>query len=260
MEARLGTTIAGTQAAIGSGNTPTVAWFTRMASRSGSPISFRLLRGLAMPQRVNRSAPTALFHVAGLQNILADVASRPVTGVASRYHLYERDPNAMCPQSFLTHFNTSYPLPQQQPWLSVQPPSALWLKVISTLRGQRLELLRRWMMPGEELVGAIGPHTPANVESTRGSVNSPELKNNRTSLPLPPGFELASSGVQSKLATKVWKTLSVTWTNPRHGRIRPPTTKPRNKRLRFTILLFKLKEDPGPGTQATSGPASQRSS
>ena len=107
LEARLGTSIAGTQAAIGSDNTPTVAWSTRMASRSGSPISFRLLRGLAMRQRVNRSAPTAVFHVAGLQNILADVASRPVTGVASHYHLYERDPNAMCPQSFLTHFNTS---------------------------------------------------------------------------------------------------------------------------------------------------------
>jgi len=40
LEARLGSAIAGTQAAIGSDNTPAVAWTTRMASRSASPISF----------------------------------------------------------------------------------------------------------------------------------------------------------------------------------------------------------------------------
>jgi len=78
--------------------------------------------------------------------------------------------------------------------------------VISTLRGQGLEL-RRWMLPGEELVGEIGeigPPTPANVESICGSESSQKLKSNPTSLPLPPGFNLASSGVQSKqLDTKV---------------------------------------------------------
>jgi hypothetical protein len=134
LEARLGPSIAGTQAAIGSDNTPTVAWSTRMASRSGSPISFRLLRGKAMRQRTNRSAPTAVFHVAGMENILANVASRPDTGIASHYHMFEHDPNAMCPKDFLTHFTTSYPLPQQRPWLNVQPPSGLWSNVISTLR------------------------------------------------------------------------------------------------------------------------------
>jgi len=111
LEAQLGTTIAGTQAAIGSDNNPIVAWLTRMASHSGLPILFRLLRGLTMRQRIKRSAATAVFHVAGLQNVLADVASRPVTGVASHFHLFKRDPNAMCPQSFLTHFNALYPLP-----------------------------------------------------------------------------------------------------------------------------------------------------
>ena len=100
LEACLGPSIAGTQAAIGSDNTPTVAWSTRMASRSGSPIPFRLLRGRAMRQRTNPSAPTAVFHVAGMENILANVASRHVTGIVSHYHMFENNPSAMCPKDF----------------------------------------------------------------------------------------------------------------------------------------------------------------
>jgi hypothetical protein len=65
------------QTAIGCDNSPAVAWTKRMATRSASPISFCLLKGLAMRQRLTRSAPPAVFHVAGIDNILADVASRP---------------------------------------------------------------------------------------------------------------------------------------------------------------------------------------
>jgi hypothetical protein len=119
LEARLGSSIAGTQAAIRSDNTPMVAWSTRMASCSGPPISFRLLRGRVMRQRTNWSAPTAVFHVVGTENILANVASGPVTSIASHYHMFENNPSAMCPEAFLTHFTASYPLPQQRPWLNV---------------------------------------------------------------------------------------------------------------------------------------------
>jgi hypothetical protein len=51
----------GTQAAMGCDNSPAVSWTNRMATRSDSPISFRLLHGLAMRQRLNRSAPPAVF-------------------------------------------------------------------------------------------------------------------------------------------------------------------------------------------------------
>jgi hypothetical protein len=67
----------GAQAAMGCDNSPALSSTNRMGTRSDSPISFRLLRGLAMRQRLNRSAPPAVFHVAGIDNILADVASRP---------------------------------------------------------------------------------------------------------------------------------------------------------------------------------------
>ena len=213
LEARLGPSIAGTQAAIGSDNTQTVAWSTRMASRSGSPISFRLLRGRAICQRTNRSAPIAVFNVAGIKNILADVASRPVTGIASHHHMFENDPSAMCPKDFLTHFTTSYPLPQQRPWLNVQPPSGLWSNVISTLRGQRLEL-QRWTMKCDKLGGITGPPMQADAASTRGCASNPSPKNKPTCLPLPPGFELESSGERSKLDTSLWKKPSVTWHKP----------------------------------------------
>jgi hypothetical protein len=45
---------------------------------------------------------------------------------------------------YISHpFNSHYPLPQNQPWTNVQPNSAVWSNVISTLRGQQLGL-RQW--------------------------------------------------------------------------------------------------------------------
>jgi len=208
-----------------------------------------------MRQRSNRYAPTAVFHVAGLENVLADVASRPVAGIAEHFHLFEKDPHAMCPITFLTHFNTSYPLTQKQHWLNAQPPSALWSNVISTLRGRQLEL-RRWTMTCEELGGITGPRMHASVESIPGSESSQKSRNNRTSLPLPPGFKLAYSGVQFKLDTRVWKCPPSRGANPRHGWIRRPKTQPRDKRDKFAFSAPACKlQDSGSGAKA-SGSAS----
>lgn len=108
LEAALGPTeMIDTQMAMGCDNLPAVAWTAQMATRSASPISFRLLCGLAMQQRLTKSALPAIFHVAGVQNILADVASRPLQGVASHFHLLETRPSAMCPDTFLTMYNTA---------------------------------------------------------------------------------------------------------------------------------------------------------
>jgi hypothetical protein len=214
LEATIGlSAMASTQTAIGCDNSPAVAWTARMASRSASPISYRLLRGLAMRQRHTRSAPPAVFHVAGIQNTMADVASRAVKGVAAHFHLLEKSPGAMCPQTFLTIFNSTYPLPQKLPWTNVQPPSALWSNVILTLRGQRLQL-RQWTITLEPWRGAIGPTTLKNVASTPGCATMPSPPSRPISWPLPPGFALESSAMQSKLDTKLWKKRSVTWHKP----------------------------------------------
>jgi hypothetical protein len=133
----------GAQATIRCDNSPAVSWRNRMATQSNSPISFQLLRGLAMRQRLNPSAPPAIFHVAGVKNIQADVASRPLHRVASHFHLMEKSPSAMCPNTFLTLFDLSYPLPQKQLLTNVQPPLGLWSYVISMLPEQPLGL-QQW--------------------------------------------------------------------------------------------------------------------
>jgi hypothetical protein len=213
LEAELGSCMVGKHFVIGSDNSPAVAWTARMASRSASPIAFRLLRGLAMRQRLTRSAPPAVYHVAGVVNTLADVASRPVPGVASHFHLMETSPNTMCPQTFLTIFNAHFPLPQNKPWRNVQPSSALWSNVTSTLRGRRLAL-PQWMGMHAKHLGTTGPAMPDNAKSTPGCGTSTKLRAKPTSLPLPPGFALASSGERSQLVSSLWKKPSVTWHKP----------------------------------------------
>jgi hypothetical protein len=210
LETAIGKAMVGAQIAIGCDNSPAVAWTTRMATRSETPISFRLLRGLAMRQRQTWSAPPAVFHVAGIQNTLADVASRPLAGVASHFHLLETLPSAMCPQTFLTIFDSSYPLPQQRRWHNVQPPSDLWSNAISTLRGQRLGLLQ-WTTKPVPPPGKTGLRMPASARLIPGSDTNLNSPNKPISLPLPHGFELGSSGMQSRLDTRLWKKPSITW-------------------------------------------------
>ena len=191
------------------------------------------------------------------------MASCPVTGIiASHYHIFENNPSALCPKDFLTHFTTSYPLPQQRPcWLNVQPPSSgLWSNMISMLRGQRLEL-RRWTMKCEELGGITGPPMHSReVALTLGCAPSPSPKNKPTCLPLPPGFELESLGEWSKLDTNLWKKPSVTshktssWPDSRSP------TQPRGQRARPTILPLAVQlQDRGSSTTTAGCAPCQRS-
>jgi hypothetical protein len=213
LEAHLGPAMTAAHLVIGSDNSPAVGWTKRMATRSATPIAYRLLRGFAMRQRVTRSAPPTVYHVAGIRNILADVASRPLKHVACHFHLFDTLPNMLCPQTFLTIFNARYPLPQKQPWRSVQPSSVLLSNVISTLRGQRLEL-RQWTGKLANSPGSTGLDTPNSAGLTPGCAISTSRSNNLTSLPLPPGFALECSGGQSQLDSNLWKKPSVTWRRP----------------------------------------------
>jgi hypothetical protein len=61
---------------IHSNKTPSVAW-TKMATKTANlDAAHRLVRGLALRQRMLHSAPVSITHVAGLDNNLADVASQ----------------------------------------------------------------------------------------------------------------------------------------------------------------------------------------
>jgi hypothetical protein len=193
---------------IGCDNSPAVAWTTRMATRSHSPIAHRLLRGLAMRQRTVQSAPPSVFHVAGIRNTLADVPSRKIEGVPPMSTV----PGSPCPSEFLTHFDRLYPL-QTRSWTLVQPPSEIWSLVIETLRGQRFPL-RRWMIPNGQQPSKTGVVTPKPATSTHGCGERRAIPNKNISWPLPPEFALDSSDMVSKLDSKVWKRPCVTWRRP----------------------------------------------
>ena len=166
-----------------------------------------------MRQRTTQLAPPAIFHVAGTQYILADVASRPVNLVASHFHLLESRPDLMCPQTFLTVFNRLYPLPQPVSWINVQPPSNLFLSVISTLRGQQLGL-QQWTRRVESSHGKTGLPMQPPATGTPGSASRTNQQGSNAFLPLPPGFVLGSLGTDGELASSLLKKPSVTWHKP----------------------------------------------
>jgi hypothetical protein len=90
---------------IHSNNTPSVAWLTKMATKTAnSDASHRLVRGLALRQRMLHSAPVSITHVAGLDNNLADIASRAITQLDDNH-------------AFLPHFDNL--LPSQERFCSV---------------------------------------------------------------------------------------------------------------------------------------------
>ena len=61
-----------------SDNSATVAWQGRGASKR-SAVANRLLRILAVRQRVNRASPLVTRHLAGIRNHLGDIPSRSFT-------------------------------------------------------------------------------------------------------------------------------------------------------------------------------------
>jgi hypothetical protein len=88
---------------IHSDNTPSVAWLTKMATKTAkSDAAHHLVRGLALHQRMLHSAPVNITHVAGLDNNLADIASRAITQLDHDH-------------AFLTHFDTLFPV-QERSW------------------------------------------------------------------------------------------------------------------------------------------------
>jgi hypothetical protein len=115
---------------IHNNNTPSVAWLTKMANKTAnSDAAHRLVRGLALRQRMLHSAPVSITHVTGADNNLADIASRAITQLEDDH-------------AFLTHFNNLFPL-QERFWQCASPLPAQLSNVILTLRGQRLTMQRR---------------------------------------------------------------------------------------------------------------------
>ena len=185
---------------IHSDNTPSVAWWAKMATKTAkSDAAHRLVRGLAIRQRMLESSPVNITHVAGKENTLADIASRAITQIDDDF-------------AFLTHFDTLFPL-QGRYWQRASPPPELLSNVILTLRGQRLTL-QRWMGQSGPPIGAGGPSTAPNVELIHGCATLALRPAASYCWALPPGLELDSLGKAGRLVPNPSKKLCVTWHKP----------------------------------------------
>ena len=112
-------------------NTPAVAWATKLASKR-STIAGRLIRALAVRQRACHAAPLLTTHIAGDDNLLGDIPSRSFNSTCKW--------NCPTNKSFLTRFNNTFPLPQQQCWQFYQLPQQIFIRVISEMQTKPLPL------------------------------------------------------------------------------------------------------------------------
>jgi hypothetical protein len=169
-------------AAIWSDNTPTVSWSTKMADKATAPVAGQLLWALAMRQRTHGAALPSVTHHAGLQNLLADAASRLFTKF---HHGFARGRPAISDKEFLTSFNDAFSLSsftQMSSWQIVQPTDEMSSKVISTLLGTRLPM-QQWTTTPELHTGRTGAPTLVSTSSSSVSPKRGESTCSWLSLP-----------------------------------------------------------------------------
>jgi hypothetical protein len=118
-------------------NPPTVSWIDKMVSKSRSPTAGRLLHGLAFMLYCHRAGRLTTVHVPGKDNIMADIASRP----SKAHALFRAERPLLSDHEFVSAFDTTFSLPQQQAWQLALVPLKLKSNVFETLRGgKQLEL------------------------------------------------------------------------------------------------------------------------
>jgi hypothetical protein len=146
-----------------SDNTPSVSWTTKLVAKAESVVAARLLRVLAMRNRVTEAALPVIDHWPGDKNDHADTASRSSSNFHSGPHRGEPCKNDAV---FLTLFQSTFFLPQNASWQLRQLPEPQLSLLILTLRGQKLPL-QRWMFPPALETGAYGPPTvPTTATAT----------------------------------------------------------------------------------------------
>ena len=148
-------------------NTSAVAWTVKMSS-SKSVIGQQLTRALACRMLINHSSHLAALSIAGIDNPLADLASRSFkrTGVHGNYDLTDLD--------FLTKFNSDFSLPQNNSWLLLRLHNKVTSLVFSVLRGATPPMGSWLRLPKSACdIGSTGPTSPGAVDWTLFSEESP---------------------------------------------------------------------------------------
>ena len=176
-------------------NSPTVSWIERMASKSIFPTAGRLLRGLAYMLHSRQVGGVITVHVAGVDNVMADLASRPSKAMAK----FAPTNTNLSDIDFLSSFNTEFPLPTNQEWNLAMVPEWLKYNVFETLRGKRLEL-QQWASPTKAGTGKRGQSTV--VSTTQVATDPLHLTQPTCSSPLllPCGKASTASDVKSRFS------------------------------------------------------------
>jgi len=132
-----------THIAVGCDNTPMVAWASKLLA-SKAQTAAHILRALALRMLACQASPLATFHIPGEANRMADLASRS-------FATYPDD------RTFLTHFGSTFPLPQGASWLMCNLPSTTCGKVFSLLRTNASPLVW-WQQTtnNASVIGGIG--------------------------------------------------------------------------------------------------------
>jgi hypothetical protein len=117
--------------ALFSDNSPAVGWTKRLASRK-SIIAEHFVQALALRIKTNKTCPLTTLHIEGKRNSISDVPSRSF-GSTPAWHCTSE-------KSFLTLFNSLFPLPLQNSWTGFRLNSKVVMRVISTLRTQHSDL------------------------------------------------------------------------------------------------------------------------
>jgi hypothetical protein len=178
-------------------NSPTVSWIEKFASKSRSPTAGRLLRGLAFMLYYHHAGRLTTIHVPGKDNIMADIASRP----SKAHALFNSEQPVLSDHDFVSAFDTTFPLPQQQAWQLAMVPLKLKSNVFETLRGKQLEL-RQWTVLCANATGARGRIIADSSHSMSGvKISLPTtLKTCSSRLLLPCGKASMASEVESRFS------------------------------------------------------------
>ncbi len=109
-------------------------------------------------------------HVPGVENVMADIASRP-----SKAQQLFQSHSVLSDIDFCSSFDTMFPLPDNQQWTLAAVP--LWLRsnIFETLRGKRSEL-QQWTGPSGTATGTRGKRTAGSI------MTPPEKSRRHTSL------------------------------------------------------------------------------
>jgi hypothetical protein len=154
------------QTAVWCDNTSAVSWTTKMSS-SKSIIGQQLTRALACRMIINRSSHLAALSIAGVDNPMADLASRSFkkTGVHGNFDLTDL--------AFLTKFNIDFSLPQDVSWLTLRLHDAVSSLVFSVLLG-KTPPMGSWIRLKKSAcdIGLTGPTSPKDFTWTPFSEKS----------------------------------------------------------------------------------------